>query len=56
LPIPDEPLLRANQMYVEAFLLRYARTRPNITVRFGWVVTAFQDDEAGVTVTESIGG
>jgi 2-polyprenyl-6-methoxyphenol hydroxylase-like FAD-dependent oxidoreductase len=45
-----EPLLRANQMYVEDFLLRYARTRPNITVRFGWSVTAFQDDEAGVTV------
>jgi len=45
-----EPLLRANQMYVEAFLLRYARTRPNITVRFGWSVNAFRDDEAGVTV------
>ena len=45
-----EPLLRANQMYVEAFLLRYARTRPNVTVRFGWSVTAFRDDEAGVTV------
>src|SRR5215471_21001382 len=45
-----EPLLRANQMYVEAFLLSYARTRPNITIRFGWSVTAFRDDEAGVTV------
>ena len=33
-----EPLLRANQMYVEAFLLAHARTRPNITVRFGWQV------------------
>ena len=31
-----EPLLRANQMYVEAFLLAHARTRANITVRFGW--------------------
>jgi 2-polyprenyl-6-methoxyphenol hydroxylase-like FAD-dependent oxidoreductase len=45
-----EPLLRANQMYVEQFLLAHARTRPNITVRFGWSVTAFQEDEAGVTV------
>ena len=45
-----EPLLRANQMYIEAFLLRYARTRPNIRVRFGWSVTALRDDEAGVTV------
>ena len=31
-----EPILRANQMYVEAFLLAEARRRPNITVRFGW--------------------
>src|SRR5262245_45464247 len=45
-----EPLLRANQMYVEAFLLRHARTRSNITVRFGSSVTAFQDDETGVTI------
>jgi 2-polyprenyl-6-methoxyphenol hydroxylase-like FAD-dependent oxidoreductase len=46
-----EPLLRANQMYVEAFLLKHARTRPNITIRFGWQVTAFQEDTDGVTVT-----
>src|SRR5262249_27768139 len=45
-----EPLLRANQMYVEQFLLAHARTRPNITVRFGWSVTGSQEDEAGVTV------
>ena len=25
-------------MYVEAFLLEHARTRPNITIRFGWQV------------------
>jgi 2-polyprenyl-6-methoxyphenol hydroxylase-like FAD-dependent oxidoreductase len=45
-----EPLLRANQMYVEAFLLAHARTRPNITVRFGWSVVGFQEDDDGVTV------
>jgi 2-polyprenyl-6-methoxyphenol hydroxylase-like FAD-dependent oxidoreductase len=45
-----EPLLRANQMYVEAFLLEHARSRPNITVRFGWPATAFQEDDEGVTV------
>src|SRR6478736_5250992 len=45
-----EPLLRANQMYVEGFLLEHARTRPNVTVRFGWSVAAFQEDETGVTV------
>jgi 2-polyprenyl-6-methoxyphenol hydroxylase-like FAD-dependent oxidoreductase len=45
-----EPLLRANQMYVEAFLLSHARTRPNITIRFGWTVTSFEEDAGGVTV------
>ena len=33
-----EPLLRANQMYVEAFLLEHARTPPEHHVRFGWQV------------------
>jgi len=52
-----EPLLRANQMYVEAFLLEHARTRPNITIRFGWQVTGLQEDADGVTVdAESEGG
>jgi 2-polyprenyl-6-methoxyphenol hydroxylase-like FAD-dependent oxidoreductase len=45
-----EPLLRANQMYVEAFLFAHARTRPNITIRFGWPVVSFQEDDGGVTV------
>jgi 2-polyprenyl-6-methoxyphenol hydroxylase-like FAD-dependent oxidoreductase len=45
-----EPLLRANQMYVEAFLLEHVRTRPNITVRFGFPVVGFQEDDGGVTV------
>ena len=52
-----EPLLRANQMYVEEFLLAHARTRPNITIRFGWQLTGFQEDAGGVTVAaEAAGG
>jgi 2-polyprenyl-6-methoxyphenol hydroxylase-like FAD-dependent oxidoreductase len=52
-----EPLLRANQLYVEQFLLEHARSRPNISVRFGWTVDKFDDDESGVTVqAESAGG
>ena len=45
-----EPILRANQMYVEAFLLAEARRRPNITVRFGWQADKLDDDADGVTV------
>ena len=52
-----EPLLRANQMYVERFLFEHVRTRPNITVRFGRSVTGFQEDQSSVTVeTESEDG
>jgi 2-polyprenyl-6-methoxyphenol hydroxylase-like FAD-dependent oxidoreductase len=45
-----EPLHRANQMYVEKFLLEHVRTRPNIVVRFGWRVEDFADNGDGVTV------
>ncbi len=45
-----EPLHRANQMYVEKFLLEHVRTRPNIVVRFGWRVEDFADDGDGVTL------
>jgi 2-polyprenyl-6-methoxyphenol hydroxylase-like FAD-dependent oxidoreductase len=45
-----EPLLRANQMYVERFLLEHAATRANITLRFGWKATAFDQDNDGVRV------
>ena len=45
-----EPLLRANQMYVEAFLLEYARTRPNIVLRFGWQVDRLEADANEVTL------
>ena len=53
-----EPILRANQMYVEAFLLDYARTRPNITLRFGWRVDnlAMEADEAVVEAERSSDG
>jgi 2-polyprenyl-6-methoxyphenol hydroxylase-like FAD-dependent oxidoreductase len=46
-----EPLVRANQMYVERHLLEHARTRPNIALRFGWHATAIEQDEDGVTLT-----
>ena len=45
-----EPLHRANQMYVEKYLLEHVRTRANITVRFGWRVENFIDDGDGVTL------
>jgi 2-polyprenyl-6-methoxyphenol hydroxylase-like FAD-dependent oxidoreductase len=45
-----EPLHRANQMYVEKFLLAHVRTRRNIVVRFGWRVKDFADDGDGVTL------
>ena len=45
-----EPIHRANQMYVERFLLNHARTRPNITLRFGWRVGEFSEDEQGVAL------
>jgi len=46
-----EPVLRANQMYVEAFLFDHVRKRGNITLRFGWTVTDFAQDADGVSVT-----
>jgi len=50
-----EPLLRANQMYVEAYLLNYVRTRPNITLRFGWEAKSYMQDKDGVSLSaESI--
>jgi 2-polyprenyl-6-methoxyphenol hydroxylase-like FAD-dependent oxidoreductase len=46
-----EPLVRVNQMYVERQMLEHARTRPNITVRFGWRVSSFEQDADGVSLT-----
>ncbi|MDP5007704.1 MAG: FAD-dependent monooxygenase, partial [Glaciimonas sp.] len=45
-----EPLLRANQMYVERYLLEQVRHRKNITLRFGWQVNDFSQDENGVSI------
>jgi len=46
-----EPIHRANQMYIERCLFDHARTRPNITLRYGWQVQAFAEDAEGVTLT-----
>ncbi len=51
-----EPLLRANQMYVEEYLLEHLRTRPNITLRFGWTVTAIHQDSWCVSLTAAQAG
>ncbi len=45
-----EPIHRANQMYIENHLYDHARTRPNITLRYGWQVGEFKEDAAGVTL------
>jgi 2-polyprenyl-6-methoxyphenol hydroxylase-like FAD-dependent oxidoreductase len=45
-----EPLLRANQLYIEQFLLERVRSSKNIVVRFGWTVDRFEDDDQGATV------
>lgn len=46
-----EPLIRANQMYVERFLLQHVAARPNIRLRFGWQATDLRQDAEGVSVT-----
>ncbi|GGX26825.1 FAD-dependent monooxygenase [Streptomyces noursei] len=51
-----EPLHRANQMYVERFLVRHARTRPHITLRYGCRVDEVVPDADGVTVRLQGGG
>ncbi|MFC9288272.1 FAD-dependent monooxygenase [Streptomyces sp. NPDC057052] len=45
-----EPMHRANQMYVERLLLDHARTRPRITLRYGWTVTALREGAEHVDV------
>ncbi len=45
-----EPIHRANQMYLERFLFDYASSRQNITMRFGWEVTGFEQNYDGVQV------
>jgi 2-polyprenyl-6-methoxyphenol hydroxylase-like FAD-dependent oxidoreductase len=48
-----EPMLRANQMYVEAFLLEHLRTRGNVDLRFGWEAGEFSQDSEQVRLTAS---
>ncbi|MFF9776472.1 FAD-dependent monooxygenase [Streptomyces sp. NPDC013978] len=43
-----EPVHRANQMYVEAFLYEHARTRPNITLRLGRRITLLRQNATQV--------
>jgi 2-polyprenyl-6-methoxyphenol hydroxylase-like FAD-dependent oxidoreductase len=50
-----EPLHRANQMYVERFLVRHAKTRPNITLQYGRRAEQVLPDADGVTVVDSHG-
>jgi 2-polyprenyl-6-methoxyphenol hydroxylase-like FAD-dependent oxidoreductase len=45
-----EPMYHVNQMYVEQVMHARARTRPNITLRFGWEVEGFTQDADGVTL------
>lgn len=50
-PVDDqvpEPIHRANQMYVEQVLFAQAAARPNITLRYGWQITAVTQDADGV--------
>ncbi|WP_217236068.1 FAD-dependent monooxygenase [Streptomyces sp. AC555_RSS877] len=51
-----EPMHRANQMYVERLLLDHARTRPRITLRFGWTVTALRESARHVDVVAEADG
>ncbi|OIJ97043.1 FAD-dependent monooxygenase [Streptomyces monashensis] len=45
-----EPVLRADQMYVEKFLYEHVLTRPNITVRHGRHITALEQNAERVKV------
>ena len=44
-----EPILRCNQMQVEALVFGHVTTRPNIVPRYGWQCVAFADHGDGVT-------
>jgi 2-polyprenyl-6-methoxyphenol hydroxylase-like FAD-dependent oxidoreductase len=46
-----EPILRANQIRVLDFLLKHARKRSNIELRFGWQADHFSQDANGVSLT-----
>ena len=46
-----EPVHRGNQMQVERFVFEHLHTRPNITLRFGWQMESYEQDDTGVTLT-----
>ena len=48
-----EPFQRANQMYVENFLLKHLGTRPNIELRFGWQAEQFSQNTDAVSLTST---
>ena len=48
-PTP-EPLLRANQMYMEAVMRRHLAGLPAVEKRYGWRVEKISTDESGVRV------
>jgi 2-polyprenyl-6-methoxyphenol hydroxylase-like FAD-dependent oxidoreductase len=45
-----EPMIRANQMYVEPYLIRRIAERHRIDYRPGWRVERFAQDTGGVTI------
>jgi 2-polyprenyl-6-methoxyphenol hydroxylase-like FAD-dependent oxidoreductase len=45
-----EPLLRCNQMHVEALLFEHLSSSPNVEMRFGWRCNGIDDHGDGVTV------
>ncbi len=53
-PVTDqvpEPIHRANQMYVEAFLYEHIKTLSNVSLRYGWECVDFVDGGDGVNAT-----
>jgi 2-polyprenyl-6-methoxyphenol hydroxylase-like FAD-dependent oxidoreductase len=46
-----EPVLRANQMYVEAYLLEQVRNCEQVDCRLGWHVDRFEQNTDSITVT-----
>lgn len=46
-----EPMHRANQQYVERLLLEQIRSRPRITLRFGWRVDTLSEQSGHVRIS-----
>jgi 2-polyprenyl-6-methoxyphenol hydroxylase-like FAD-dependent oxidoreductase len=45
-----EPLLRCNQMYVEAHVFRHLQTLPTVELRFGWRCNDWSESADGVSI------